>query len=313
MAQPATPGEFKTAAFGFKKAQVLAYIDELSARTLEEQKRHEEAAAALQSQLDALKADNDLLVEKTREVCERLTQQEKRAEEAECRAKAAGEQLLHMEETANSYKSRLFTREQETVVLRSDNARLTQELEEQHRQLEEARARLEALQAESEELARRGREDLARQQEAFEQKKQEDARRLEEEKQQAERQVELERARIAQAQRAQQESARESARQMADTVLLLRSQLEQVDRQIADAAERLQRATGAIYAALGETEENLQTLGAQADSFPKPLAASQKQEKARPRAEKRPPRPHPPRPRTLSEGLLDLLERTLKD
>lgn len=38
------------------------------------------------------------------------------------------EQLLHMEETANGYKSRLFTKEQETVVLRADNARLTEEL-----------------------------------------------------------------------------------------------------------------------------------------------------------------------------------------
>ena len=131
---------------------------------------------------------------------------------------------------------------------------------------------------------------------------------------QLERQLELEKARFDQTRRTQQESARQSAQQMADTVLLLRSQLEQVDRQIAEAAERLQRATGAIYTALGETEQNLVTLGAQAESFPKPLSPQPEQPKAHPRPErdKRPPR-RPARRRTVSESLLDLLERALKE
>ena len=273
MADKPTPGEFKTSLMGFRKAQVLAYIDELSAKALETQKQQEQAAEALRRELENAKADNGVLLEKTREVCDKLTSEEKRAEEAESRARAASEQLLHMEETASGYKSRLFTKEQETVVLRADNARLTEQLEQQHRQLEQALADLEAARAEGEEKAR-----------------------------------------FDQTRRTQQESARQSAQQMADTVLLLRSQLEQVDRQIAEAAERLQRATGAIYTALGETEQNLAALGAQADSFPKPLPEQPAPPKAQPRPgrDKRPPR-RTARRRTVSESLLELLERALKE
>ena len=134
---------------------------------------------------------------------------------------------------------------------------------------------------------------------------------MEQQREAAQRELELEKARFDQTRRTQQESARQSAQQMADTVLLLRSQLEQVDRQIAEAAERLQKATGAIYTALGETEQNLVTLGAQAESFPKPLEAAPKPQ-PRPEREKRPPR-RPARRRTVSEGLLDLLERALRE
>ena len=112
MADKPTPGEFKTSLMGFQKAQVLAYIDELSAKALESQKQQEQAAEALRKELENAKADNDVLLEKTREVCDRLTSEEKRAGEAESRARAISEQLLHMEETANGYKSRLFTKEQ---------------------------------------------------------------------------------------------------------------------------------------------------------------------------------------------------------
>ena len=325
MADKPTPGEFKTSLMGFQKAQVLAYIDELSAKALETQKQQEQAAEALRRELENAKADNGVLLEKTREVCDKLTSEEKRAEEAESRARAVSEQLLHMEETASGYKSRLFTKEQETVVLRADNARLTEQLEQQHRQLEQALADLEAARAEGEEKARQGRQELERQRSAFEEEKQAGLRRMEQEKADAQRQMEqqreaarreleLEKARFDQTRRTQQESARQSAQQMADTVLLLRSQLEQVDRQIAEAAERLQRATGAIYTALGETEQNLAALGAQADSFPKPLPEQPAPSKAQPRPgrDKRPPR-RTARRRTVSESLLDLLERALKE
>lgn len=293
MADKPTPGEFKTSLMGFQKAQVLAYIDELSAKALETQRKHEEAAAALRSDLDAARADNELLLEKTKEICDKLSGEEKRAGEAESRARAVSEQLLHMEETANGYKSRLFTKEQETVVLRADNARLTEELERQHKLLEQALADLDTARTEGEEKARLGREEL------------------EKEKEEGRRQLELEKARLEQTRRDQQATARESAQQMADTVLLLRHQLEEVDRQIADAADRLQKATGAIYTVLGETEQNLVTLGAQAESFPKPLEAATKPQ-PRPEREKRPPR-RPARRRTVSEGLLDLLERALRE
>ena len=106
------------------------------------------------------------------------------------------------------------------------------------------------------------------------------------------------------------------AQQISDTVSLLRRQLDEVDARIAEATAQLQQATGAIYAALGETEQGLEQLGAQARQFPKvepvhtglaepPPLSPPKTAKARPAV----PKPH----RTLSDGLLDLLDRILKE
>lgn len=308
MAEQTTPGEFKTSAFGFKKAQVLAYIDQLTAQNLAEQQQHTEKAQALQKDLDELKADNQLLLEKTKEVCDKLTHQQQLAGEAESRARAVSEQLQHMEQTASGYKSRLFTKEQETVVLRAENARLLAQLADQQAQLEQAQQQAQQIREQSEEQARQLGRQLENERRRLDEEAQQANRQLARQKEDAAQQLELEKARLAQAQRTQQQKARQSAQQMADTVLLLRSQLDQVDAQIAQAAARLQKATSAIYAALGETEQNLETLGAQAQSFPQPLAAQP--------APKPPRRAAPPRPvrrRTVSDGLLELLDRALKN
>lgn len=97
-------------------------------------------------------------------------------------------------------------------------------------------------------------------------------------------------------------------------MLLLRSQLDEVDRKIAQAAQQLQNATRGIYAALGETEGSLEQLGAQVEQFPRceaPKKETPTQEPERRRAASGAHRPA--RRRTLSDGLLELLDRVLKD
>ena len=189
------PGEFKTSLMGFKKADVLAYVDELAAKSLAEQQEHEQKAAQLQKELDGLRADNDLLMEKTREVCDKLTGEEKRAVDAETRAKALAEQLLHLEETANTYKNRLFTKEQEAVVLKSDNQRLTELLATRQQEIEAARTQAqqaEQARAQERQQAARRQEELEREQaNRLEEERARCARQLESEQQAAQREVEL--------------------------------------------------------------------------------------------------------------------------
>lgn len=315
------PGEFKTSLMGFKKADVLAYVDELAARSLAEQQEHEQKAAQLQKELDGLRADNDLLMEKTREVCDKLTGEEKRAIDAETRAKALAEQLLQLEETANTYKNRLFTKEQEAVVLKSDNQRLTELLATRQQEIEAARA-----QAQQAEQARaQERQQAARRQEELERERAEQAGRLEEERaryarqleseqQAAQREVELGKAHLAEQARREKQELQQGAQQIADSVLLLRSQLDEVDRKIAQAAQQLQNATRGIYAALGETEGSLEQLGAQVEQFPRceaPKKETPAQEPERRRAASGAHRQA--RRRTLSDGLLELLDRVLKE
>ena len=312
------PGEFKTSLMGFKKADVLAYVDELAAKSLAEQQEHEQKAAQLQKELDGLRADNDLLMEKTREVCDKLTGEEKRAVDAETRAKALAEQLLHLEETANTYKNRLFTKEQEAVVLKSDNQRLTELLATRQQEIEAARTQAqqaEQARAQERQQAARRQEELEREQaNRLEEERARCARQLESEQQAAQREVELGKAHLAEQARREKQELQQGAQQIADSVLLLRSQLDEVDRKIAQAAQQLQNATRGIYAALGETEGSLEQLGAQVEQFPRceaPKKEPRPQEPERRRAASGAHRPA--RRRTLSDGLLELLDRVLKE
>lgn len=315
------PGEFKTSLMGFKKADVLAYVDELAAQALAEQQEHEQKAAQLQKELDGLKADNELLMEKTREVCDKLTGEEKRAVDAETRAKALAEQLLQLEQTANTYKNRLFTKEQEAVVLKSDNQRLTELLATRQQEIEAARAQAQQAEqekAQEQQQAARHREALEReraeQAQRLEQERAEHARQLEREQQAAQRELELGKAHLADQARREKQELQQGAQQIADSVLLLRRQLDEVDQKIAQAAQQLQNATQGIYAALGETEGSLEQLGAQVEQFPQDAPPKKEAPPQQAGGRHTASGAHrPARRRTLSDGLLDLLDRVLKD
>ncbi len=348
------PGEFKTSLVGFKKADVLAYIDQLSQQALQKQKEQEEKAAEMQNDLKLLQQDKDKLVEKTKEVCDLLTSEKRRANEEETRARALSEQLDHIEETARGYKSRLFTKEQETVVLKADLERLTKLLEEtqaenaaMRQQASEREAERDALKAECEQhlqseetqrqnfaqqleerdaqhtqdlerQAQKAREELSQR---LEQQGAEYADALEKEKQAVQQELMLGKARLEQQHKQDRQKVQTGAQQIADTMLLLRHQLDQVDQQIEAAASQLQKATGAIYDALDKTEADLEQLGAQVKSFPE-KAPDRMETAAKPKPEKAAERREKPRPQqarhsagrkaSVSESLLELLERLMK-
>ena len=149
---------FKTSLLGFHKGDVLACIDRMAAENLEQQRQAEQRAAALEDQLGTLKAEKDGLETRLEEsthavvqAAEQAAAQQKRAEEAETRATALNEQLTHMETRAQDYKKRLFVREEEAVVLRRDNTRLTETLREKQQELETMLAQLNAAKKDCEE------------------------------------------------------------------------------------------------------------------------------------------------------------------
>ena len=82
MAEQQKAGEFKTTLVGgFRKADVLAYIEQLMEKGQKELQAQEAKQQELNKELEQLKADRSLLMEKTKEVCDKLAIQEKRTEE----------------------------------------------------------------------------------------------------------------------------------------------------------------------------------------------------------------------------------------
>lgn len=126
---------FKTALMGFNKQDVLACIDRMSAESLEQQRQAEERAAALQDELGQLRSDKYALQGQLEESRQQTVREGERADEAENRATALSEQVANLTRRADDYKKRLFTREEEAVVLRRDNTRLTQTLSEKQQEL----------------------------------------------------------------------------------------------------------------------------------------------------------------------------------
>ena len=98
----AKAGEFKTAVVGgFKKADVLAYIEQLTARNQAEKQAQQQAADKLREEVEQLKKDKQLLVDKTREVCDKLAAQEKLTAQETERASGLASQLLSARENAD--------------------------------------------------------------------------------------------------------------------------------------------------------------------------------------------------------------------
>lgn len=316
-------GEFKTSIVGFRKTDVLAYIDELSAQLLEEQKSHEEKAAALQETVDRLEGNNETLIEKTKEACDKLTAEKKRANAEENRARTLSEQLLHAEETLQGYKNRLFTKEQEVVVLKSDNKRLTELLaarqQENETMLDRARQAEQNCNRQSEQcrqLEQQHQKDalcIEEQKKSFDEQLQkqseEYAQSLQKEKTAARQMLLKERQQIAVDREKSRQQVEQGAQNVAESIYELRGRIGEVDRKIEEAISQLRTATSSIYAALGETERDLEGLGARIERFPEaetPKTSHRSEEKARETGKKG------SRKGTVSDGLLELLERILK-
>lgn len=318
-----------TALFGFRKRDVLAAIDGLMKANAEQQQALGEQLAGLRQELQAAQDDKALVLEKTRELCEKLSAQEEAARRLEQDVAAAKKE-------GETFKVKLFSSEKENYALRQEAAERAAQLEQLHTENERLSGRIGELElsldgwkAREAEIGRaeaRAREDAARlQQEAGE----EAARTEAEARRDADKiladanraAVHLQEDAEAEALR-RREAAVLGAREMDQNVQLLRGQLEAVERQMDEAYASLKAATERIQKAVADVGAQTEQVGGAAARLggPEQAAESAQPSVAEPRPQEapgphraRPTPPHiaEPKARSLSDLVLEKLAHIL--
>ena len=292
--------EFHTELFGFNRVEVLSYIERISAANAEKAQALEDTIAALQKDLTGVRRQGSTLAQKAKQVFNELENQKKRAEDAVAEAAALRTEVDKANDEIAAVRSRLFAREQENAALKSDNARLSETVDDLTRALTRRGAPLptgqnasasgssgdQALLQQAQLKAR----DILRaadaQATAHIEKAKEDAAAIV-----AQAKVEKSKAKAGLA---------ESADGIAASIAVLKAQLAAVDAKILAATGDLQKATDGITAALGNTERSLSSLGAQVERFPENAPAAQPQP-AQPAAPPAPQEPAPAREYAVQE------------
>lgn len=292
--------EFHTELFGFNRVEVLSYIERISAANAEKARALEDTIAALQKDLTGVRRQGSTLAQKAKQVFNELENQKKRAEDAVAEAAALRTEVDKANDEIAAVRSRLFAREQENAALKSDNARLSETVDDLTRALTRRGAPLptgqnasasgssgdQALLQQAQLKAR----DILRaadaQATAHIEKAKEDAAAIV-----AQAKVEKSKAKAGLA---------ESADGIAASIAVLKAQLAAVDAKILAATGDLQKATDGITAALGNTERSLSSLGAQVERFPENAPAAQPQP-AQPAAPPAPQEPAPAREYAVQE------------
>lgn len=292
--------EFHTELFGFNRVEVLSYIERISAANAEKARALEDTIAALQKDLTGVRRQGSTLAQKAKQVFNELENQKKRAEDAVAEAAALRTEVDKANDEIAAVRSRLFAREQENAALKSDNARLSETVDDLTRALTRRGAPLptgqnasasgssgdQALLQQAQLKAR----DILRaadaQATAHIEKAKEDAAAIV-----AQAKVEKSKAKAGLA---------ESADGIAASIAVLKAQLAAVDAKILAATGDLQKATNGITAALGNTERSLSSLGAQVERFPENAPAAQPQP-AQPAAPPAPQEPAPAREYAVQE------------
>ena len=292
--------EFHTELFGFNRVEVLSYIERISAANAEKARALEDTIAALQKDLTGVRRQGSTLAQKAKQVFNELENQKKRAEDAVAEAAALRTEVDKANDEIAAVRSRLFAREQENAALKSDNARLSETVDDLTRALTRRGAPLptgqnasasgssgdQALLQQAQLKAR----DILRaadaQATAHIEKAKEDAAAIV-----AQAKVEKSKAKAGLA---------ESADGIAASIAVLTPQLAAVDAKILAATGDLQKATDGITAALGNTERSLSSLGAQVERFPENAPAAQPQP-AQPAAPPAPQEPAPAREYAVQE------------
>ena len=292
--------EFHTELFGFNRVEVLSYIERISAANAEKARALEDTIAALQKDLTGVRRQGSTLAQKAKQVFNELENQKKRAEDAVAEATALRTEVDKANDEIAAVRSRLFAREQENAALKSDNARLSETVDDLTRALTRRGAPLptgqnasasgssgdQALLQQAQLKAR----DILRaadaQATAHIEKAKEDAAAIV-----AQAKVEKSKAKAGLA---------ESADGIAASIAVLKAQLAAVDAKILAATGDLQKATDGITAALGNTERSLSSLGAQVERFPENAPAAQPQP-AQPAAPPAPQEPAPAREYAVQE------------
>ena len=293
--------EFHTELFGFNRVEVLSYIERISAANAEKARALEDTIAALQKDLTGVRRQGSTLAQKAKQVFNELENQKKRAEDAVAEAAALRTEVDKANDEIAAVRSRLFAREQENAALKSDNARLSETVDDLTRALTRRGAPLPAGQNASAsgssgdqallQQAQLKARDILRaadaQATAHIEKAKEDAAAIV-----AQAKVEKSKAKAGLA---------ESADGIAASIAVLKAQLAAVDAKILAATGDLQKATDGITAALGNTERSLSSLGAQVERFPENAPAAQPQP-AQPAAPPAPQEPAPAREYAAQEG-----------
>ena len=292
--------EFHTELFGFNRVEVLSYIERISAANAEKARALEDTIAALQKDLTGVRRQGSTLAQKAKQVFNELENQKKRAEDAVAEAAALRTEVDKANDEIAAVRSRLFAREQENAALKSDNARLSETVDDLTRALTRRGAPLPAGQNASAsgssgdqallQQAQLKARDILRaadaQATAHMEKAKEDAAAIV-----AQAKVEKSKAKAGLA---------ESADGIAASIAVLKAQLAAVDAKILAATGDLQKATDGITAALGNTERSLSSLGAQVERFPENAPAAQPQP-AQPAAPPAPQEPAPAREYAVQE------------
>ncbi|WP_302818710.1 hypothetical protein [Ruthenibacterium lactatiformans] len=292
--------EFHTELFGFNRVEVLSYIERISAANAEKARALEDTIAALQKDLTGVRRQGSTLAQKAKQVFNELENQKKRAEDAVAEAAALRTEVDKANDEIAAVRSRLFAREQENAALKSDNARLSETVDDLTRALTRRGAPLPAGQNASAsgssgdqallQQAQLKARDILRaadaQATAHIEKAKEDAAAIV-----AQAKVEKSKAKAGLA---------ESADGIAASIAVLKAQLAAVDAKILAATGDLQKATDGITAALGNTERSLSSLGAQVERFPENAPAAQPQP-AQPAAPPAPQEPAPAREYAVQE------------
>lgn len=284
---PDTPMTFRSSLFGFNRKEVLGCIDALAAKAQEDQRLHEERLAQLQGELEterresterAVRADEELRVLQTQ-----MEETTARAENAEEQVQDLSRKLLKANEQTESFKSRLFAKEQEAMALQSSNRSLSELVDQQKQELEDTRkdweARLtrqkEAARAEAEAARKTWEEELEAERRQAARKEAEltaeaDAARQEAADGQAQLAAQLQESerRIAGHKEEVRRSMLASAQQIELSMEAVRRQLEDAQKKIDEATAQWQAAAGTVSAALEKTEEGMKELGVELKKLP---------------------------------------------
>lgn len=234
---------FSTAMFGFNREEVMACIERITVENQGKIHTLEKTIQALQANLNTTLSDNKILISKTREVCQELSREKARAQEAVVQAEQMREQVKLADDAVANYRSRLFTREQQQVVLKSDNQRLKATIESLTATVTEYEQTREAWEAEQT------------------QKRAELDQLLDQARTVYERETRAAKAMLI-----------KPAQNIATSIAALKMQLAQVDEKISTATQDLQRATHNIGTMLAAADAPLEALGAQMEQFPTPVA-----------------------------------------
>lgn len=143
--EPQDRNGFSTVMWGFKKEEVLEYIDRLTEENAKIAQQHQENASALEAKIQKLEQENTDILSKTKQICDKALQQKQEIEKAEKVMEDMELQLENAQTMAQDFKVRFLETEQKLVELRADNSKLEQQLEQKRKEQQQFQGQQEQL------------------------------------------------------------------------------------------------------------------------------------------------------------------------